>query len=549
MNLSVIGAFLAALAADPQQHRMNIAMLIIDDMRFDELPFLPFVESMSSQAFVFDAAYVSNPLCCPTRSSILSGGYFSKNHGVLTNKAPNGGAFAFAPIDGDTIATRLQAAGYSTGLFGKYLNAYPTWAAFNSSAPIPPGWSSFAGCDNESNWNTTTLWVGSSAPAARGAGSEETATQYIPYELRDRAMTFLDSSPRPWFLYFAALAPHLPATPDPIDAGEYLEFASGGSSVYRWRAWGEDVSDKPAWVRAETASWWAGDPDYYSEQAPFRPGHVTPDDLVADRRRSMLAVDRTIEELWSRFDDNTAVILISDNGFFYGEHLLSGKGAPYEEAIRVPMLVWLPRRAGRIVHGFAYADVDSAATIMSLAGLPQFAGADGRSLMRMMTDFAPGRATIYAQNWNEPDDSTPGWVMVRDVTRKAVALDTGEIEAYDLSADPYEMDNLGDVFPDLFSSIAATRGLSMRTDSVPDASKNVPYAATLDSWGGTAPYTYSIASGTLPPGLALSSTGEIAGAPAHVGTYAFRVRVQDSSSSPKRGGPQRFACDLTITVR
>ena len=86
--------------------------------------------------------------------------------------------------------------------------------------------------------------------------------------------------------------------------------------------------------------------------------------------------------------------------------------------------------------------------------------------------------------------------------------------------------------------------LTITTASLPGGTLNVSYSATLAAGGGTSPYTWSIASGSLPAGLSLnSSTGVISGMPTAAGTFSFTVQVSDS------GNPEQTAIKaLSIAV-
>ena len=108
-------------------------LILTDDQRFDTLWAMPTVRSeLVANGIEFSNGYVSNPVCCPSRSSILTGQY-SHSTGVYTNhpKQPYGGFPAFH--DSSTVATWLHGAGYRTALLGKYLNGY-------GDSYVPPGW-------------------------------------------------------------------------------------------------------------------------------------------------------------------------------------------------------------------------------------------------------------------------------------------------------------------------------------------------------------------------------------------------------------------------
>jgi hypothetical protein len=92
-------------------------------------------------------------------------------------------------------------------------------------------------------------------------------------------------------------------------------------------------------------------------------------------------------------------------------------------------------------------------------------------------------------------------------------------------------------------SITVVTPLILGTSSLLNAVQNVPYAATLAASGGTAPYTWSVTAGALPPGLTLSATGAIAGTPTAAGASTFTLQVADAESTP-----QKATAQVSITV-
>jgi arylsulfatase A-like enzyme len=100
------------------------------------------IAELADQGVTFSQAFMTTPLCAPSRASILRGQYAHRT-GVYKNGGNNGGADDF--IDSATIGTWMQSAGYTTSLMGKYLNGYAQ--LWNNTQPpyVPPGWSEWRG--------------------------------------------------------------------------------------------------------------------------------------------------------------------------------------------------------------------------------------------------------------------------------------------------------------------------------------------------------------------------------------------------------------------
>jgi len=122
--------------------RPNIVFVLTDDLSWDLVRFMPHVQAMQKDGVTFSRYYVTDSLCCPSRSSIFSG-RFPHNTGVFTNMAPDGGFGVFngRGEERSTWATSLQGAGYRTAMMGKYLNGYePAGLVKGKPLYIPPGW-------------------------------------------------------------------------------------------------------------------------------------------------------------------------------------------------------------------------------------------------------------------------------------------------------------------------------------------------------------------------------------------------------------------------
>ncbi|MFN2383263.1 MAG: sulfatase [Gemmatimonadota bacterium] len=413
--------------ADPPA-RPNILVLITDDQRADALrEVMPITyRRIVQQGVEFTRAFATTPLCCPSRSSILTGLY-ARHHGVRHNSALLG------PF---TVAHRLRDAGYRTGHVGKFLNSW-------SGAPRVE----------------YDFWVhhhgGYENPRLNVNGDNVTASGYVADVLRDHALAFLDQTAaeptRPFLLFFNPNAPHLPATPAAQDAGRFA-----GHAAHRPPSYDEaDVSDKPAWIQAL--------PRLSAEQRA---------ELDRTRQRqleSLVAVDRAIGALLDRLESqgrlgDTLVIFLSDNGYLWGEHRLTKKAVAYEESVRVPFalryprLVTAPRAESALV-----ATIDIAPTIYELARVEGAGSVDGRSLVDLLGGPAGWRDALLLEAWpdeggHDPDapDRSPAWAAVR--TDRHVYIETvgDRSELYDLTADPFQLENLAED-PDQASVVAALR--------------------------------------------------------------------------------------------
>src|SRR5688572_2635243 len=130
---------LLAGANDDRPSRPDIVLIVTDDQRWDTVSQMPGVQKLlADRGLTFANAFVTNPLCCPSRSTILTGTH-SHSTGVYTNEGANG---LKAFDDRSTIATWLDRAGYETAFIGKYFNgSWPT-------TYVPPGWDRWAAFRN-----------------------------------------------------------------------------------------------------------------------------------------------------------------------------------------------------------------------------------------------------------------------------------------------------------------------------------------------------------------------------------------------------------------
>ncbi|MEW5986827.1 MAG: sulfatase [Chloroflexota bacterium] len=559
----------------------NFVVVYTDDQRWDtvctaaagltEICQLPanehpmaYLEELMLTGVTFTNAFASNPVCCPARASLLSGGFLAQHTNVLTNDWPNGGALRFS--DSQTLATLLQQNGYQTAMIGKYLNEFDELLAANpAGAYVPPGWSSFIASHKLLDWNTSFRFlIGSSTWENPGVGVIRSFDSgiYLTDFMKVKALEFLDETcpdetcTSPFFLFLSTNAPHEPATPADRHATLYSDF------VYDERGWAEqpdgDVTDKPVYVQELAADW---DP-------------VAREEFHRDQLRSLRAVDEALQAIVHNLEEknllsSTVIIFASDNGYLWGEHKVDGKFKPYEESIRVPLVVVMPGVEPRTDDNLVAVDLDIAPTIMELAQIDPV-GSDGVSLVSLMQDpNTAWREELLIQHFA---GRIPSWAGLRTADNwKYLEYATGEKELYDLAADPYELTSLhadpnyANVMADFASRLAQQdRGLTIRTDSLPDPqSDRLPkahvgalYTFQFTAWGGHGEHQWShfVDTGScrqeLPAGFSLSSSGLLSGASLQSGSWRFCVQVEDSSTSPQPGNgrPQMHIQSFRLRV-
>ena len=413
--VSAVAVFLGlATALDPPEAqalppRPNIVFLLVDDMRKDELAPLTF--RSDGTWLDFTSAAVAVPMCCPSRATILTGRY-SSEVGVRTNSEGKN------LDDRRTVATVLDAAGYRTGLAGKYLNNFP-WTLPNTY--VPPGWD---------HWRAD----GSAARAAESKGF------YTADYLTVATTHFIDTTPAgtPFFMYVGYNQPHLPAKPP-------KRYATAPVSLAPWPPnFNEaDVSDKPPAIRALPLATQATTSRWNQERT--------------NKARSLMAVNDSVTTIVAHLRqkgllDNTLVVFASDNGYGFGSHRVESKAFPYEELVTMPFFVRMPGRpAGEVTAQVSLLDL--APTFADFAGttMPQTRGV---SLKDLISDPQASLARTWV--FMEGPRRANTWQAVKSREAKYIVYDKGFKEYYDLATDPYELTNrVGD--PAYASRISAAQ--------------------------------------------------------------------------------------------
>jgi arylsulfatase A-like enzyme len=463
------------------------------------------LDLIAKRGMTFNRYYVSYPLCCPSRVSLLTGRY-AHNHNVKGNVQPNGGFTGFEQQGALThnLAVWMQNGGYKTIHIGKFLNGYGD-KPYDEGKFVPPGWNSWHTILNadtshyfygylmnnngtiegpygdSGNWDTREYGVrddiGCPFAPTNGLPCYYETDHLTELATREIAETPAD---QPFYLQLDYTAPHgdfrRPAGPEPAPR-HYNWFK--GARLPHDRSEGFDegnVTDKPRFIR----------------NAP----HLSLNDKHTYRvywqkqLESLRSIDDGVKLIIDTLGGmsrlrSTYVIFTSDNGFFFGEHrLIGGKFLAYEPATHLPFLIRGPGIRPDTQTGELSSQIDIAPTILELAGVGADKSIDGRSMIPFLKDPSlRTRRPLLFESFVETSDvdqnggaETPpayepapnsGGALARPRGEggatasilappkdyegirlgpyKYIAWPSGEKELYDINKDPNELNNLAKI--------------------------------------------------------------------------------------------------------
>ena len=418
--------------------RPNIVVVLLDDADVEITESMPRLRSMLIEKGVrFTSNIANTPLCGPARAVILSGQY-AHNNKVYYNDGTEGGyePWAKGGYDEDNLATRLQAQGYRTGLFGKYLNDFPLG---KPETFVPAGWDDFRGVlsDREAHNNRFTLNENGTLKiyeARTGGYQTDILSQRLDAFVRDRGK----DDARPYFALLAVSAPHIPPEP----AARHLS-AYPSEKAPRKPSFNEaDLNEKPKALRDQAT------PITKQQEQEI-------DATYRSMKQSLLSVEDAVASLIKTLAEtgelsHTFVFLTSDNGWMRGEHRIPAeKYAPYEESIRVPLIVRGPGVEEGLTLDQVVGLVDLAPTLLDLAGgsAARVGAGDGRSFLPLLRlrkgERAPWRESMLIEHFGGGAPfRVRGYFGLRSRAATYVEYATGEKEYYDLVKDPYQLENL-----------------------------------------------------------------------------------------------------------
>jgi arylsulfatase A-like enzyme len=425
----------AAAIPDPTPIRPNIVFVLVDDLRWDEVhyPFvrLPNLQRLEREGVRFRNAFVTTPLCSPSRASFLTGQY-AHRHGILdnTDRSPRSHELV-------TFPRLLHDAGYETAFLGK-------WHMGLDDRPRP-GFDHWVSVPGQGRYEDPELNVN---------GERKVVPGYFTDVLSDFAVDFLKRPhTKPFLLFLAHKAVH----PDVIQradgsvanlrADTFIP-AARHEELYA----GAEIPHRPNYARPPT-----GKPALLrkiGDLPPLGRGTVTSDDTILKRLRMLQAVDEGLGRMLEVLDnekklDDTLVVFTSDEGFFYGEHGLSEeRRLAYEESVRIPLVMRWPKL---IAPGGSLdppvLGLDLAPTLLEIGGAPERADMHGRSLVPLLRgEKVAWRDAFLVEYFSDtvfPRVLKMGYQAVR--TGRWTYIHYAELEGmdelYDRETDPYQMTN------------------------------------------------------------------------------------------------------------
>ena len=428
----------------------NVLVILIDDLRFDEFgagghPYLktPHIDRIAHEGALFERAFHTTPICSPNRASIMTGQYASR-HGIIDNVARDAMSHRLPNYHGV-----LQRLGYETAHVGK-------WHMGNDGRPRP-GYDHWISFDGHGRLQDPKLNIN---------GTYEQKKGYITDLLNGYALEFIERKrSKPFSLFLAHKAVHPDAEQAADGQFEVIGYvpAERHKDLYKGCVFPKTpnmlppeqvAKQKPAWAEAFELK-----RSEHSRRLILDPIHAGSQEEIRLRAAMMASVDEGVGRIFDALErsgelDNTLILFLGDNGYFFGEHGLGPERRfAYEAGIRSPFAVRFPplAKAGRKIKNLVICQ-DIAPTLIELAGGKPGAQIQGASLVPLLAGGKPRgwRKSFLVEYWAE--QAMP-WLV--GMTYKAIRTDrykyihwvnrgrSGELdELYDLEKDPWELKNL-----------------------------------------------------------------------------------------------------------